>query len=78
MKKFVSLILMLALIMSFSACAQADITMQKIYDANLTEGYVYDYIPDEASDWAEFMTDDASVISTVSPSSIPVSTEKSP
>ena len=25
----------------------------------LTEEYIYDYVPDEESDWAEFMTDDA-------------------
>ena len=36
MKKIVSLILMLCMILSLSACGKVEITMQEIYDANQT------------------------------------------
>ena len=86
MKKIITLILLLCMVLTFAACGKVEITMQEIYDAAqtesllknhesvsirdemdgdiwneryLTEEYIYDYVPDEESDWAEFMTDDA-------------------
>ena len=86
MKKIISLILLMCMVLSISACGKVEITMQEIYDAvqteamlknhqsvhikdeldgelinerYLTSDYVFDYVPDAESDWAEFMTDDS-------------------
>ena len=94
MKKIVTVILLLCVVLTFAACADKkntppEITMQEIYDAcrveamlqnhqsvsireemdgklfnekYLTDEYSYGYIPGEESDWAQFMTDDASYV----------------
>jgi hypothetical protein len=86
MKKIISSILLLCIVLTLAACGKVEITMQDVYNAAqvetmlknhqsvyirnaldgelwretyLTKDYAYDYIPDEESDWAEFMTDDA-------------------
>ena len=94
MKRIVTVILLLCVVLSFAACADKEntppeITMQEIYDAcrveamlqnhqsvsireemdgelfnekYLTNEYSYRYITGEESDWAQFMTDDASYV----------------
>ncbi|MBR5509475.1 MAG: hypothetical protein IKV59_05430, partial [Lachnospiraceae bacterium] len=37
MKKIISFILLLCMVLTFTACGNAEITMQEIYDANQTE-----------------------------------------
>ena len=85
MKRIITLILLLCMVLTLAACGKVEITMREIYDAcqteallknhqsvyirdeldgtvfgekYLTKEYAYDYVPNEESDWAEFMTDD--------------------
>ncbi len=89
MKKIISIILLLCMALTFTACGNEQITMQEICDAGqtetllknhksiyvqatidgeffsetyLTKEYLYDYLPDEEADWAEFVTDDANYV----------------